>query len=254
MIGSTYGTPELAIIAAVFLLAGAVKGVVGLGLPTVAIGLLAAVIGLPEGMVLMVIPSLVTNLWQALAGGALVAILRRVWALLLTIFIGAWFGVDLFGRSDTALLTALLGILLCAYGVFGLTAPKLPSPGRHEAWLSPVLGVINGALTGLTGTFFMPAIPYFQSLGLSRDIMIQAMGILFLVSTTALAVALAGHGRLNVEIGAVSAFATLPALGGMVVGARLRRLLSEQRFKQALFVSLLLLGIFIAGRALAPWG
>lgn len=252
MMGSTFGTSELAVIAAVFLLAGTVKGVVGLGLPTVAIGLLTALVGLSEGMVLMVIPSLVTNLWQALAGGALKAILRRVWALLLTIFIGAWFGVNLFGRSDTILLTAFLGIMLCAYALFGLTSPKLPSPGRHETWLSPGLGVINGTLTGLTGTFFIPGIPYFQALGFSRDVLVQAMGVLFLTSTAALAIALAGHGRLNVEIGAVSAFATLPALLGMVLGARLRQRLSEQRFRQALFVSLLLLGIFIAARALAP--
>ncbi|MFT5182751.1 MAG: putative membrane protein YfcA [Alphaproteobacteria bacterium] len=252
MMGTTFGTSELAVIAAVFLLAGTVKGVVGLGLPTVAIGLLTALVGLSEGMVLMVIPSLVTNLWQALAGGALKAILRRVWTLLLTIFIGAWFGVNLFGRSDAILLTAFLGIMLCAYALFGLTSPKLPSPGRHETWLSPVLGVINGTLTGLTGTFFIPGIPYFQALGFSRDVLVQAMGVLFLTSTAALAIALAGHGRLNVEIGTVSAFATLPALLGMVLGARLRRRLSEQRFRQALFVSLLLLGIFIAARALVP--
>ncbi|MCZ6587047.1 MAG: sulfite exporter TauE/SafE family protein, partial [Alphaproteobacteria bacterium] len=129
---STYGAPELAIIVAVFLFAGAVKGVVGLGLPTVAIGLLTALVGLSEGMVLMVIPSLVTNLWQALAGGALKTIVRRVWGLLLAVCIGAWVGVDLFGRSDTALLTALLGVMLIAYSVFGMVSPKLPSPGRHE--------------------------------------------------------------------------------------------------------------------------
>lgn len=248
---STYGAPELAIIVAVFLFAGAVKGVVGLGLPTVAIGLLTALVGLSEGMVLMVIPSLVTNLWQALAGGALMTIVRRVWGLLLAVCIGAWVGVDLFGRSDTALLTALLGVMLIAYSVFGMVSPKLPSPGRHEGWLSPVLGAISGVLTGLTGTFFMPGVPYFQALGFSRDIMVQAMGVLFLVSTASLAVALGGHGRLDTEIGAVSALATVPALLGMVLGARLRRRLSEQRFQQALLVALLLLGSYIAVRALA---
>ena len=250
MLGSSYGVSELAIIAAVFLIAGAVKGVVGLGLPTVAIGLLTALIGLSEGMVLMVIPSLVTNLWQALAGGALVTIVRRVWGLLLTIFIGAWIGVNIFGRSDTLLLTAFLGILLCAYAVFGLTSPKLPQPGRHEGWLSPVLGIINGIVTGLTGTFFIPGLPYLQTLGFPRDALVQAMGILFLVSTAALAVALAGHGRVDANIGSVSAFATLPALLGMGLGARLRQRLSEQRFRQALFIALLLLGLYIALRAL----
>lgn len=251
MMGSTFGLPELAVIAAVFLFAGSVKGVVGMGLPTVAIGLLTALIGLSEGMVLMVIPSLVTNLWQALAGGALKDILRRIWLYLVIVFAGAWVGVNIFGRSDPALLTALLGLMLIAYALFGLMSLKLPAPGRHEGWLSPVLGGVNGVLTGLTGTFFMPGVPYFQALGFSRDVMVQAMGVLFLVSTASLAVALGGHGRFDVGIGGVSALATLPALLGMVLGARIRRRLSEQRFRQVLLVALLLLGIYIAVRALA---
>lgn len=246
---SAYDTPELLIIAAVFLFAGTVKGVVGMGLPTVAIGMLTALIGLSEGMVLMVIPALVTNLWQALAGGALMDILRRLWFYLLTVVAGAWVGVNIFGRSDPALLTALLGLLLCVYAGFGLTSPKLPGPGRHEGWLSPVLGAVNGVLTGLTGTFFMPGVPYFRTLGLSRDVMVQAMGVLFFVSTAALAIALGGHGRLDAGIGAVSALATVPALLGMVVGARIRRRLSEQHFQQVLLAALLLLGIYIAVRA-----
>lgn len=250
MLGTTFGISELAVIAAVFLFAGAVKGVVGMGLPTVAIGLLTALIGLSEGMVLMVIPALVTNLWQALSGGALKEILRRIWFYLLTVVAGAWVGVNIFGRSDPAVLTALLGLLLIVYALFGFMSPKMPAPGRHEGWLSPVLGGINGVLTGLTGTFFMPGVPYFRALGLSRDVMVQAMGVLFLVSTASLGIALGGHGRLDVGIGAVSALATVPSLLGMVLGARIRRRLSEQRFQQVLLAALLLLGLYIAVRAI----
>jgi len=249
MMGTTFGLSELAVIAAVFLFAGAVKGVVGLGLPIVSIGLLAALIGLSDGMVLMVIPALVANLWQALAGGALKEILRRLWFYLVTVAAGAWVGVIIFGRSDPALLTALLGVLLIAYSIFGLTSPKMPAPGRHEGWLSPVLGGINGVLNGLTGMFFMPGVPYFRALGLSRDVLVQAMGVLFMVSAASLGVALGGHGRLDFGIGAVSALATLPALLGMVLGARIRRRLSEQRFQQVLLIALLLLGLYIVVRA-----
>ncbi len=250
MLGSAYGATDLAVIAAVFLFAGAVKGVVGLGLPTVAIGLLTALIGLSDGIVLMVVPSIVTNIWQAVAGAALPAILRRLWIYLLMIFAGAWVGVNIFGRSDAAVLTALLGVLLCAFAIYGLISPALPAPGRRERWLSPFLGVINGTLTGLTGTFFMPGVPYLQALGFARDAMVQAMGVLFLVSTVALAVALAGHGRLETEVGIISALATLPALLGMVFGAGIRRRLSEERFRLFMFVALLLLGVYIAARAL----
>lgn len=248
---AAYDTAELIIIAVVFLAAGTVKGVVGMGLPTVAIALLTASIGLSDGIVLMVIPALASNLWQALAGGALAEILRRLWPYLLAIVGGAWVGVNIFGRSDPTLLTALLGLLLCAYAGYGLTSPQLPVPGRHEGWLSPLLGGVNGVLTGLTGTFFMPGLPYFRALGFPRDVMVQAMGVLFFVSTAALGIALGGHGRLDVGSAAVSALATVPALTGMVFGARIRRCLSEQRFQQVLLIALLLLGLYFAARVFA---
>jgi uncharacterized membrane protein YfcA len=246
---SPHDWPELALIAAVFLLAGLVKGVVGLGLPSVSLGLLTALIGLPEAMALMLVPSFVTNLWQALAGGALAAIWRRLWRLLLAVCLGVWLGAGLLARGDTALLAGLLGILLALYAIVGLAAPRIPAPGRREAWLSPLVGAVNGLLTGLTGSFVVPGVPYLQALGLPRDVLVQAMGVLFSVSTLALGLALGGHGRLGPGLGAVSAAATLPALLGMALGARLRRHLSERRFRQALFAALLLLGLYIALRA-----
>ncbi len=54
----------LAIVAAAFVLAGFVKGVIGMGLPTVSLALLAIALGLKEAMALMLIPSFVTNVWQ----------------------------------------------------------------------------------------------------------------------------------------------------------------------------------------------
>ena len=68
---------EAAVVAAVFVLAGTVKGVIGLGLPTVALGLLAASVGLERAMALMLVPSFVTNVWQAVAGRHLRGGLRR---------------------------------------------------------------------------------------------------------------------------------------------------------------------------------
>ena len=66
-------------IAAAFLIAGTVKGVIGLGLPTVSLALLAVLIDLPTAMALLLVPSFVTNLWQAMVGGNGGAILRRFW-------------------------------------------------------------------------------------------------------------------------------------------------------------------------------
>ena len=244
-------TPEnLAIIGLTFLLAGFVKGVIGLGLPTVSLGLLTAGFGLVPAMGLLVVPSFITNVWQAVQGGALRELVRRFWLMMVAVVACTWFGGKVLVAGDATLLTALLGILLCLYSVIGLTRFRIPSPGGAEPWLSPVMGGVSGILTGLTGSFVIPGVLYFQSLGLDRNALIQAMGMLFTVSTVALAVVLGHHQLLSIELWAFSMGGVVPALAGMVIGQKLRNRMSEAVFSRVFFSSLLILGAYIAGRTL----
>jgi uncharacterized membrane protein YfcA len=240
----------IAIVCATFLFAGWVKGVVGLGLPTIALALLAATVGLREAIALMLVPSMVTNLWQGLAGGAFVALLRRLWPLLLAACLGTWFGVGVLAQSDTVLLTGLLGIMICAYAGISLATPQIPPPGRWEPGLSPMVGALGGIVAGLTGSF-IPGILYLQSLGLSRDRLVQAMGIAFTVLTLALAGALSRHDMMTRDLWLMSSVAVAPAALGMVLGQIVRRLLSEALFRRIFFSALLMLGAYLASRAFA---
>jgi len=223
----------LVVIAVVFLIAGLVKGLVGMGLPTVALALLAITIDLKEAIPLVLVPSFASNLVQALTGKALKAILLRLWPLL-----------------DAKLLSGLFGLLLAAYALVSLATPQVPAPGRHEVWLSPLVGAATGLVTGVTGSFVFPSVLYMQALGWSRDVLIQAMGIAFIVATLALGVSLAGHGLLSPEVGFNSVVALLPALAGMLLGQRLRRRFSERRFRQLFFMALVGLGAYLALSAL----
>ena len=234
----------LILIALVFLLAGMVKGLVGLGLPTVSLALLTATLGLKEAMALMLLPSLATNAWQALAGGGLRRIAERLWPLLL-----AACGGIVFGTALLAGFAGLLGVMLCVYAAISLATPQVPPPGGKEPWLSPVVGAANGVISGMTGSFVVPGVLYLQALGLPRDLLVQAMGLLFTVSTLALAAALGGHGLLPAELGLLSAGALVPAFAGMALGQRLRRRIPEQRFRKIFFLSLTLLGLYISVRA-----
>jgi uncharacterized protein len=244
------GLPETIVIIFIsFVLAGFVKGVVGLGLPTVSLGLLTATLGLTNAIALMLAPTFVTNVWQALVGGAFLEIMRRLWMLLVAAGVGIWLGTQVLARGNTTLLSGLLGLLICAYAVFGLVTIKVPSPGRREAWLSPTIGAVNGVLTGLTGSYMVPGVLYLQALGMPRDVLIQAMGILFTVSTAALAVALADNRLLSMELGTASAVAIFPAFMGMALGQRVRNRLSEKRFRRVFNGALLMLGGYIVGKA-----
>lgn len=232
-----------------FLLAGCVKGVIGLGLPTVSLGLLTAAFGLPQAMALLLAPSFATNLWQAVTGGNGLAILKRIWPFLLMATVTVWIGATALTRVDVALLSMLLGLLLVAYAVTGLTKLRLTIRPEQEVWLGPVIGTANGVLTGMTGSFVVPGVMFLQAIGLPRDMLIQAMGMLFTVSTAALGLALQHNALLTSELAALSGMAIVPAIMGMVAGQLIRKRLSEARFRQVFFAALLALGAYIIARA-----
>lgn len=240
----------LALVAAVLTLAGVVKGVVGLGLPTVTLALLTATLGLEPAIAIMLLPSLVTNVWQTMAGGRLGMLVLRFWPFHLSLVVGVLLASAAGAAIATSTLTILLGVVTALYGLAGLATPPWPSPGKWEGPLSSPMGLATGILTGLTGSFVMPAVPYLQSLGLPRDRLVQVMGMTFLTATLALAAGFGGRGLLPGNLIALSAFAVLPALVGMEIGRRIRGRLSEPRFRQALFAALLMLGLWIV---LAAW-
>lgn len=239
----------LLLVAATFLLAGAVKGVIGLGLPTVSLALLTVALGLPQAMALLLVPSFATNLWQAMVGGNGIAILRRLWPFLLAATVTVWIGALALSRVELSWLSALLGVLLVLYAAVSLAGLRFAVAAGQETWAGPLAGVANGVLTGMTGSFVVPGVMYLQAIGLPRDMLIQAMGVLFTASTVALALALGAGGLVTAELGALSATALLPALAGMALGQRVRSRLPEPLFRRVFFIALLLLGVYIVATA-----
>ncbi len=238
-------TPALlALIAGVFLLAGGIKGLIGVGLPTIAIALLINAIPPRDAIPLVVIPAIATNIWQAIAGGRSIALLRRFWALLVLSCVGTWLGVSVLAGSNQRLMSGIFGAILMLYALIALFRPTPAPPGRSEPWLSPVIGFVNGIVNGLTGSYMLPGVLYLQALGLSRDEFIQAMGIFFLVGSTALGVALTGHSVMSWTHLAVSTGVLVPSLLGYAIGQTYRRKLPEEQFRKMFFIGLLCLGAY----------
>lgn len=232
-----------------FLLAGFVKGTIGLGLPTVAMGLLTTVMAPAQAASLLIAPSFVTNVWQLATGPRFVVLARRLWTMQAGVVIGTLAGTGFMqeGRANQAAIG--LGIALAVYAVLGLTAVRFKVPPHAEPWLGPVIGVATGLVTAATGVFVIPAVPYLGALGLAKDELIQALGLSFTVSTVALAVALAGGGSFETGTAGASALALAPALVGMSIGGWVRGRVSEKAFRRCFFLGLLALGVHLASRA-----
>lgn len=232
----------------VFLLAGMVKGVIGLGLPTIAMGLLGLVMAPAQAAALLLLPSFATNLWQALAGRTLLPLLLRLWPMLFAVCVGTWAGADLM-TTDARLATGGLGLALIAYALWGMAAPQMALPQRHELWVGLLAGVTTGFITAATGVFVLPAVPYLQALRLEKDDLIQALGLSFTISTLALAANLAHGGHLGLQVAGTSLLMLLPALAGMAAGQWIRNRIRPAAFRICFFAGLLLLGGYLLLRS-----
>ena len=232
------------------LLAGLLKGIIGVGFQTVGIAFLTVITNLPNAISLLLIPSLVTNLWQAGAGGELFTILIRLWPLMITASVMVWFGAIALTSVSLSYLTALLGVLLIIYSTFSLFGLKFEVKTKNEWWIAPFIGLINGVLTGMTGIFVVPCVFYFQAIGFRKDTLKQSMGVLFTALTLMLIVSLKTKNILTLELSGWSASAIFPAFIGVFVGQLIRKKIPEDVFKKFFLLCLIFLGSFITFNAL----
>ncbi|GMR27624.1 sulfite exporter TauE/SafE family protein [Stenotrophomonas sepilia] len=234
----------------VFVLAGVVKGVTGMGLPTVAMGLLGGALSPVAAASMLFIPTFVTNAWQLLSGPSLGHIVRRLWPMMLAVVVVTLGSAALLVRVDRSGSRVALGVALMVYAAYALLAPVFRVPQRRERWLGPLVGALSGVVTGATGVFVMPAVPYLQSLGLQREELVQALGLAFTVSTIALTTGLVLHGAFGIQQLGLSALAVVPALLGMWLGQVIRQRISARVFRACFLGFLLLLGLELVLRPL----
>lgn len=231
-------------VAAVFALAGMTKGVIGLGLPTISMALLATVMTPLEAAAILVLPSFVTNVWQMMAGPSLIRVVRRLWPMMLAVCLGTWAGGGLINGA-ARYGTALLGAALVLYALTGLASVRLAVGEDQEPWLGPIVGAATGLITAATGVFVIPAVPYLQAIGLEKEELVQALGLSFTVSTVALTLNLVLVGALKASVAGSAVAALAMACAGMWIGQALRLRMQPTTFRRGFFVGLLVLGVYL---------
>ena len=240
-----FDTTLIPYIAAVLLLAGFVKGVIGFGLPSVGMGLLGLVMAPSQAAALMLVPNIVTNLQQGLMGPALKPLLRRLGPFLAAIVAGTLLWQWATGGQDLRWATKLLGLTLLVYALLGLFKLKFCAPGGSELWLGPLCGLATGAMTAATGVFVIPSGPYLQAIGLEKDELVQSLGLTFLVASTSLGFVLLMRGGVGSGLALSSLTALVPAMAAMFAGQWLRERISAELFRKLFYAGLLALGAFL---------
>ena len=241
---------ELAAIAAVYVLAGAVKGAIGLGLPTVSMAMLGIWLPVEQAAAILVLPAFLTNIWQSLAGGALLSLLLRLWPMLVGLVAGTALTVGIMTGGNATLTGAFLGAILTIYAGLSLVGFNITVPRRAEPVLGPAAGMTTGLITGVTGIFVIPAAPYVQALALGKDEFVQAIGIIALIASAALALGLGVNDSLGPDVAIPGSVAVVAAFGGMSMGQAIRARLSVEVFRYWILIGLAALGGMMVVRAI----
>jgi uncharacterized membrane protein YfcA len=242
--------PMLILIAAVFLLAGFVKGVLGLGLPTVSMGLLVVAMQPSRALAIVIAPAIITNIWQTFGGPHLRDILRRLWPLMLCTVIGSLTSAGTMTGPYARYGTVALGVLLVLYAVIGLTQFRLRVERRNEKWVGGIVGLVTGVISASTGVQVIPSMPFIQAIGMEKDELVQALGVFFTVATFALSVNVSASGLLTPTTAIPGAIALACSFAGMFVGQNVRAKMPTEAFRRWFLIGMILLGVYLAASAI----
>ena len=221
-----------------------------MGLPLTSVTLMTQFIDLRIAVPMLVIPILATNFFQAIRGGNAHLIISQYWSLIVPACVFTFAGVFILMHFDTALIILILGTVITVYALINIFAFRVSVSQAHKFWLSPVTGTAAGLMAGMTGVIAIPTMIYFQALGLKKDLFVQALGITFFIAGIFLLLALWQKQILNLNNLPISALAMLPAIAGMYMGEKIRRFISEEKFRIGVFLFLALAGLNLVRKAL----
>jgi uncharacterized membrane protein YfcA len=241
--------PFLVAIAVIFLFAGFIKGVIGLGLPTVSVSLLAVAMPPGKALAIVIVPAIITNIWQTLVGPYLRDIVRRLWPLLVCTAFGIWLNAGALSGPSARYGTILLGILLVIYAVTGLAKFSFHVDRGSEKWIGGIVGLITGMISAASGVQVIPSVPYMQAIGMEKDEFVQALGVFFTFATLALGFTLTRAGLVNSATALPGAVAMGASFAGVFIGQTVRSKMPAEAFRRWFLVAMILLGLYLAGTA-----
>jgi uncharacterized protein len=232
----------------IFFLAGIIKGVVGFGMPLFAISTLALMMPLTTAIAANLAPSFVTNIRQALRGPYLVSLLKRLWPFLVPAIGLIWLGITIQVRINEAYPGLMVGLLALCF--VALRAAKV-TPHLSAALEKPVgmvVGAVNGLVAGVTGIFILPSGLYLEALDMKRDELVQALGLVFMLSTAAIGIVFGFKALMTPDLVLLSLLCIPPGLIGLAIGERLRSRLSEEMFRKLFLAGIAILGVSLVLR------
>ena len=240
----------LTLAAVALMLGGFVKGAIGVGLPVVAIAVLSNFLPVPLLLAIVVIPILMTNLWQAIDAGNLRRPLVRFWPMITCLLVLIWFSARLVVDLDARILYGLIGTSVLLFVISSYFRVDWNVPPSAERWAGPLAGCLGGFLGGISTIWGPPMMIYFVMLRLPKEDYIQAVGLVWFIASIPLVIAYVRYGILTAETAVLSGFACIPGFIGLAIGQALRKYINQQVFTKLLLLFLFLVSLNLLRRAI----
>ena len=233
-----------------FLLAGTIKGMVGLGLPPTAIGVMTLFIAPRTAIVLVLFPMILTNAWQVWRMGDIRAALMRYLPFALTLAVGVGLTSVLAASASDRLIYAILGGVIVLFVLVNLALRVPPLPERWDLAAQIGLGCVAGVMGGMTAVWAPPMAIYLTARQVDKDEFVRVTGLLIFLGSLPLAWGFVYSGQLTSELGFISLALVLPAMAGFAVGERLRNAMDQALFRKVFLWIFLALGLNLIRRAI----
>lgn len=231
-------------------LGGLAKGMIGLGLPLVSVPLLSYMMSVREAIALMVIPMVMTNMYQMFNRGRLNVVVSRFWLLLVGLMVGIAVGGYFLTALSTSALEAILGTVVLLSSLMSLLRGTRGIPRHVESWANPTVGFGAGILGGIAGLWGAPLGAYLAALEMDKEDFIASIGVSFSIASVALLITLIAYGAFGLPQWITSGIAALPALAGLFVGQTMRRFVSQEGFRRVVLGTLMITGVLLIYRSL----
>jgi len=247
---SDFVTTEVLLLAVmVFLLAGTVKGVLGIGLPTISISMLAQFVDPRVAIAFLLLPAVVTNSWQTYRGGAIKRSAVKLWPFVTTMAVVMFVSSMFAARASTAVLVLGIGVMVVIWTLTSFIKTPPPMAEQFDRPIQYALGAFAGVMGGLTAIWSPPMVIYLLSIRCDKDDFVRFTGFMILCGTVPLTIGYVLNGLLDRQLALASALMIVPTLIGFSIGEYLRRFLGGKQFQKAVLLVFFLMGVNLIRRS-----
>lgn len=239
--------------AALALFAGVVKGITGFAMPMILISGMGSFLPAETALAGLILPTLVTNLWQAVRQGPAAAwgSARLHWRYLAIALFCLVISAQFVTRLPGTTLFLILGIPVTIFALLQLIGwrPRIDPERRRTAEFG--VGMFAGTIGGLSGVWGPPTVLYLTALNVAKTEHVRVQGVVYGAGSIALALAHLKSGILDTEGFAFSTLLVLPAVFGMTIGFAIQDKLDQERFRWAILIVLTIAGLNLVRRGLS---